>query len=294
MAFSASRTGGVAMERAAVVTVAAAVLAGAVLTRRATVWFPLARRAGVNLVATRGVPNVWLVAHLDSKSQPVSMLLRVAAVLLSALLWAALLVFAGAGPGLARGGPLAAALALAAGVAALPIVMSTVGEHSDGALDNATGVAAVIVAAEGTLSSNVGVLITSAEELGLAGARAWLASESRPRGFVINCDGVDDQGDLRCMLSPWSRSTALCCRSAAERCDLVRRVRIGRLLPGVLVDGVAFASAGWRAVTVCRGRLSTLARIHTRRDVVARLDGRGVQEAARLIAALARCVQVVS
>lgn len=295
LALVASLSGTVALERAAFATVAAAVLAGAVLARRATVWLPVGRRAGVNLVATRGAPAVWLVAHLDSKSQPVAMLLRVAAVLISALLWAALLSFAAAGLGQARGGALATGLAIAASVAALPIVLTTVGSDSDGALDNASGVAAVILAAEAAVaSSGVGVVITSAEELGLAGAHAWLSSESRLPGFVINCDGVDDSGDLRCMLSPWSRSLALCCQSAAERCSLATPVRTGRVLPGVLVDGTAFASAGWRAVTVSRGRLSALARIHTRRDVAARLDGRGVQEAALLIAALARCVQGVS
>lgn len=293
LAYAAAAVQSVALERGSISMLAMALLTGVVLARRASVWFPLARRAGINLVATRGEPRLWLVAHLDSKSQPVSILVRMAGVILSASLWVGLLMLAIAGDGLARGGTPAAAVALAACVAAMPVVLSTVGADSDGAIDNATGVAAIILAAEGGALSDVGVLITTAEELGLAGAEAWLASGKRVPGFVINCDSVDDVGDLRCMLSPWSRSTAVRCRAAAEQCGVAMRVRIGRVILGVLVDGVAFASAGWDAVTVSGGRLSTLARIHTPRDVAARVSGTGVLDAARLIVALTRSVQAL-
>ena len=45
----------------------------------------------------------------------------------------------------------------------------------------------------------MGVLLTSAEELGLAGARAWVhawAQDGRAPGVALNCDGVDDRGTL--------------------------------------------------------------------------------------------------
>jgi len=59
----------------------------------AVLTLPMARAVGVNVVATRPgrAPRAWLVAHLDSKSQPVPSLLRVIGVmmLVSALILAA-------------------------------------------------------------------------------------------------------------------------------------------------------------------------------------------------------------
>jgi hypothetical protein len=58
--------------------------------------------------------------------------------------------------------------------------------------------------------------------------------------------------------------------------------------PGVLMDAVAFDAAGWAALTVSRGTWGSLARVHTRRDTLARLTGEGVPEAAGVLARLAR------
>jgi hypothetical protein len=125
------------------------------------------------------------------------------------------------------------------------------------------------------------VLLTSAEELGLAGARAWV--RGRPAAVALNCDGVDDAGTLTCMYSG---------RAPAGLLDALRQVagdagdavRVRRLLPGILVDGVALADAGWAVITVSRGTLRTLARIHTSADVESRFArdrDRGGRRAAR-------------
>jgi hypothetical protein len=55
-----------------------------------------------------------------------------------------------------------------------------------------------------------------------------------------------------------------------------------------MADSVAFADLGIQAITISRGTLSTLARIHTRRDYSNDLTGRGVAEAAHLLAASTR------
>jgi hypothetical protein len=70
---------------AAVVVALALVVAVAVV--RGVVDAPVMRRRGVNIEATRGAssPQLWLVAHLDSKSQPVPMLVRVAGVIVLAV-----------------------------------------------------------------------------------------------------------------------------------------------------------------------------------------------------------------
>jgi hypothetical protein len=60
------------------------------------------------------------------------------------------------------------------------------------------------------------------------------------------------------------------------------------MIPGILADSIAFSDLGIDAVTVSRGTLSTLARIHTRRDNSAVLTGEGVAEASRFLSDLAR------
>ena len=57
-----------------------------------------------------------------------------------------------------------------------------------------------------------------------------------------------------------------------------------RLLPGVLVDGVALADAGWQVITISHGSLRTLGRIHTPSDSRAALRGDAIPAAAALIA----------
>ena len=274
--------------------------AGVWAARRGVVDAPLLRRRGTNLVARRGVdatardgtgasgrPAVWLVAHLDSKSQPVPIALRAGGIAASAALWLAAaavaiaqLTGADVGDGAWRW---VAALGIVAGA---PVVASVVGSASPGALDNASGVATVLLAAS-ALPRDVplGVLLPSAEELGLAGARAWAREEGRGAGLAINCDGVDDSGVLTLMYT--GRRPVRLLR-AGERAGAAAgvRPRPRRLLPGILTDGVALADAGWEAVTVSKGALRTLARIHTPLDVSARLEGRGIAVAARVIAGM--------
>jgi acetylornithine deacetylase/succinyl-diaminopimelate desuccinylase-like protein len=265
---------------------------GAWAARHGVLRAPALRRTGVNLVATRGgaIPQVWLMAHLDSKSQPVPIGLRAVGVMGTIVAWAGALALAttqslttstGA-PGL---WPWVAALGLVAGV---PVAASIVTAHSPGALDDASGVATVLLAAAHMPddAGPLGVLLTSAEELGLAGGRAWAAQwreSGRAAGVVLNVDGVDDAGALTVMTgarAPAPATAAL--REAAHRAQAPLTVR--RLVPGILVDAVALADAGWAAVTLSRGSWRTLARIHTPRDTVDRLDGRGIAEAATVLA----------
>ncbi len=260
--------------------------AGSWVSRRGILSLPLVRCRSVNLVATRGgrPPVVWLMAHLDSKSQPVPIAVRAAGVIGTLTTWVvtgSLLVAGAAGLGFAT--ELWWVLLAAGAASAIPIVASTVGDRSNGALDNASGVAAVLGAAAllptGSAES-VGVVITSAEELGLAGARAW--SAGRAPAVAINCDSVDDGGEIVVMYSG-RRPGELLGRltDAAEPGD---PVRVRRLVPGILADHVALTEAGWSAVTVSRGSVRTLHRIHTRSDNLAHLRGDGLMQLSRLLA----------
>jgi hypothetical protein len=239
---------------------------------------PVMRRAGVNIEATRGPSpaKLWLVAHLDSKSQPVPMLVRVAGVVVLAvgLVGVALSL-------LVRPSAAVAALVVA-WVGGLPLMLSVVGERSAGALDNASGVAAVLDAAAALSPAlPIGVLISDAEELSLAGARAW--ARSRPAGVALNCDSIDDGGPLTAMFTrrrPSRLLSTLAEASAASK----ETLRIRRLLPGILTDSVALADAGWETLTLSRGTLRTLLRIHTSRDNLQSMRGVGIAGAARVLA----------
>jgi len=264
-----------------VVAFARSMLGDAVLT------VPLLRATSVNLVATRpGVtPRAWLVAHLDSKSQPVPSLARVAGVtLLVAALVLALLATAlqlTSFPHRTAWWAAVAAALLGAG----PVLASVVGARSPGALDNASGVSAVLAAAERlNADAAVGVLLPSAEELGLAGARAWVRGKAP--GVALNCDGVDDEGELMIMHDS---------NSPADVIDVIlataaRPPRVRRMPLGLLTDSVALTDAGWRAVTLSRGSLASLRRVHTPQDSLAALRGDGVDEMADLLARAAEAL----
>ena len=250
---------------------------------------PWRRALATNLVATRGgsAPRVWLVAHLDSKSQPIPSLLRVAGVVTLATavaitLAAVVLTLAGA--------PVRMLWwigAMLAAVGGVPVLASAIGNDSHGALDNASGVATVLEAVRSSPRDvPIGVLLPSAEELGLAGARAWVRDRRGEQGIAINCDGVDDGGALTIMYSGMPSTELVdAIRDAAEEPARVRRMPLGLLL-----DSVALTAAGWRSVTVSRGSFASLRRVHMRADSLERLRGDGISTTARVLARAAEAL----
>lgn len=266
----------------------ALMLASGDAKRRWTAQLPFQRARSINLEARRGNPGVWLIAHIDSKSQTVPMLVRIAssvglAVTTGLALLVLLLSLADAGR-FASAWP---ALQIATVVSVLPSILCFVRNDSHGALDNASGVAAVLMASRtASKDTDLGFLITSGEELGLAGARVWAAGAT-PGMLVINCDTLDDMGRWRCMYTG-ARPRRIVAAAETIAGTLGLKLTIGRLIPGILADSMAFADLGIAAVTVSRGTLSTLARIHTRRDTSTALTGSGVTEAAALLSALAK------
>ena len=274
------------------IAVGSAVIAGlcGFILLRGTAKLPTWRMSASNLIGLREnaveEPRVWLVAHIDSKSQTIGMLLRVASLMTAA----ALLVLTIAS--MIRQSALmsdelalmrSAYLAMFTALSILPFAFCFVTNKSRGALDNASGVAAALLAAEALPRDlNVGVLISSAEELGLAGASAFAARRSRP-GIAINCDTVDRAGAFVCMTSGSGKAA----RSAMARAavSVGQRVKIRDTIPGILTDSVALARAGWDTCTLSRGNLGTLRRVHTSGDEPGRIDGTGIALAARILAA---------
>jgi hypothetical protein len=252
---------------------------------------PLQRERSVNLVATRGAaaPRVWLVAHLDSKSQPLPTLARVIGIALLAssivlALASALLQLAGLPHRMGWWG------AIVPVMIGMPLVVaSVVRAGSCGAVDNASGVATVLLAATRVRPGvPIGVLLPSAEELGLAGARAWARrwGTQHDAGIALNCDGVDDHGELTIMYSG-TVPTALI---ETLRGVATPALRARRMPLGMLTDSVALADRGWTSATVSRGSVATLRRIHTSGDSLASLMGTGLDSAATLLARAAEAL----
>ena len=264
-------------------------VSGVWLARRGVLRMPLLREKGVNVEATRSSDvRVWLCAHLDSKSQPIPTLARALGISLeSAGALVTLLLAVGAALGMRAAFDVWVAAAAVTLVGAAPVVMSVVGGRSPGALDNASGVATVLATArELNDVEEVGVLLTDAEELGLAGAHAWAAS--RTPAVVLNCDGVDDTGPITIMF-PRGRGAASLRSAIARAASIVDVAHRARGIPiGLLTDSVAFAQHGSASVTFSRGSWSSLARVHSQRDDLSRLEGHGIPDVARLMAATAR------
>ncbi len=228
---------------------------------------------GVNLIARPAGPStrppVWLVAHYDSKGQPISMAVRLIGFGLLVIGLLALLVKPIAGIGI---------FAMALGI----LSQNRVNDNSPGALDNATALVAIFMTLDQLLpASNVGVIFPDAEEYGLVGARA-LASDRAAllaETSVINLDGLDDTG----------RATAFMHRTGPVGSSLVTalKARRWRWLP-VIVDGLALWHAARECVTIMKGNWRTMTIVHRPADTPSRvrLDG-----AALVAAGLARVLR---
>jgi hypothetical protein len=286
---------GIAIVALIAIAVVTGILGGYLL--RGVLRFNVMRRSSANLLAQRSVtdePKVWLVAHTDSKSQTIPMLVRVASIAAAGLFFAiqlaTLIIVWIESRGFANFPIELHTLAESAGyltaIAIVPVILCFISNKSPGALDNATGVAAVLVA--GSMiphDRNVGIVLTSGEELGLAGARAFVASRTT-KGIAINCDTIDNSGKFIAMRH--RRGESLVTRIAGVASTLGERVRVRPLIRGILTDGVAFGEAGWDSCTLSRGNIGTLAFVHTSRDRPERIVGTGIATAARILAATAQ------
>jgi hypothetical protein len=244
--------------------------------------FPRGRMEGVNILARAGAkrPRWIIVAHRDSKSQLVPIALRIAAAAVAGIVW--LLMLGGILLAIFNVNTLFTAFPVAApGIAAgFVLILCVTGNDSAGALDNASGVAALLGIAAGERGSDdVAFLVTDAEEFGLAGASAIAGSLAWAEA-VINLDGLDDHGPFR-VLGRYGTprrggapqiETAL--RAAAADADLP--LRASPVPRGLLLDHLAFARAGIPALTVMRGTWISMARVHRPGDRLERLDGDGV------------------
>ncbi len=236
--------------------------------------------SGINLMARPVGPSahrpVWLVAHYDSKGQPISMftrLLCVVTVLVALLtLWVSAILTDSS-----RWAFLFFVVVLAASW-----VLNRVNDNSPGAVDNATALIAVFMTLDQLPpTAAVGVIFPDAEEYGLVGARALAAEHADlfVDAALINLDGLDDIGRPTAFLHrPGPIATAV-----AE----ALKARQWRWLP-VIVDGIALKRVSRECVSILKGNWRTMRVIHRPEDAAARvrLDG-----AAIVAAGLARVLR---
>ena len=274
------------------VLLAALLLAGGAATvgRRLLDRAPRALHDGTNLLALpRGRPKYLIVAHRDSKSQPVPLALRGPAIAAALLTWACLLVLAVVALARPVAPALAAAVAFAGAAAGLVLALCRVGNNSPGALDNASGVATLLgIAQEQHQAGDVALLVTDAEELGLAGSRAMARSGLPAVSGAINLDGIDDAGPFYLMERfGWprtgGRAPVLVTALLRAGDDLKLDVRRRDTPFGVMLDHMPLVSAGTPALTIMRGSASSLRRVHRPGDDLASLRGQGIAPAIRLV-----------
>jgi hypothetical protein len=250
----------------------------------------LGSMAGENMLAQRpgARPRYIVMAHRDSKSQPVPLAFRGPAIVLGVLAWFALLIGALAHTARPLPALLIIVLGVVAGLSGLVLVLCWVDNRSPGALDNASGVVTALgIAARERDAGDVAFLITDAEELGLAGARA--AAPHLPPVFgVINLDGIDDDGPFY-VLERFGiiRKKGLAPHLAAallEEADARSETANRRDLPfGIPVDHMPVVTAGIPALTLMRGSVRSLQRVHRPADDLDRLQGDGIRRAVDLV-----------
>jgi hypothetical protein len=240
--------------------------------------FPLRGRPsaeGINLIAVRPRTRVatWLTAHYDSKGQPLSMASRLSWVGATVVSLAAASVATVAGPdGVWWWIP---PLVLTGGF----FVLNAVTDRSPGAVDNASGLLAVLATLDALApDSRVGAIFLDAEELGLVGASALVRERANLLGdtAVINFDGLDDRGAVVAFV----HKSGSVVGAVAARLGARRRGR----LP-VLVDGIPLARVARECMTIMKGGWATMRVVHTPRDTPERMTLAGLREVSHAVAA---------
>lgn len=263
----------------------------AALSNTLTDLLPFGRITGNNMLAARpgAVPRYIFMAHLDSKSQPVPLAFRGPAIIVAMLAWGAFVVYAMLGllDAVWIRSDLTTVLAVVSAAAGLLLIFCWTGNTSPGALDNASGLATVLGIAEAERDrDDVAFLITDAEELGLVGARA-IAPKLNPVFGVINIDGIDDDGPFYVLEKfgmPPRHIAPHLVASILKTADEMQLPAQRRNVPfGLMLDHLPIARADLPAVTLMRGSVASLRRVHRPADNTHRMTGAGIETAVQLL-----------
>jgi hypothetical protein len=236
---------------------------------------------------------IYLVAHYDSKSQSISLPMRIFSLILAlgaTLVLALELIFR------FNKNFLDINLHLCFIIASLAIIrlfIVSTDNKSSGGLDNAGSVGVVLELAR-VFSQHplpgirLKYLFTGAEELGLVGASQYTAEhagEWEPKStYFINLDGVGIKGRLALLGQNDPRLAEKLVKMAY---GLHIRLKKWWLLPGLLVDHIPFTKRKFPATTLACVAVNSLF-IHTRYDTISLVDKAGLQEVGKIIEAWIR------
>jgi hypothetical protein len=243
-----------------------------------------------------GGTQLILIAHYDTKSQAMPLVVRIALFVVGiggSAVFAILVLASTFYPPLAVVAQMVGVLSILAGI---PLWFLNQGNASPGAIDNASGTGVVLHLAEALACHpevcrqiGLSILITSAEELSTMGAVAFVR-RNRPqlshqakmgRLYVLNFDGPGVDGKLTWAGKERSRDQATdpslysLATQACKELDLP----LGRFnLPGALFDHIPFSNLGMDAGSLIAVGRDSL-KVHTPQDTPDRLDARGFDQA---------------
>jgi hypothetical protein len=221
-------------------------------------------------------PTVILVAHYDSKSQTLPLIIRMICVIVPIVCCAILLVFMLVTiAGMSIPHRLMMFFFALAMVFLIIQIVSWNSNRSPGAIDNASGVA-VLLALVSELPSrlaekvNLIFLASGAEELGLMGAKAFIrtyASQLNPeRSLMVNFDSLGIGGGVIMIGSRRFKKTG----QVEQIRNLFRQAGLGfrfmSFMIGAGMDHIPFCRAGFSAMSFTQTSLRTGLRIHSTTD----------------------------
>ncbi|KAF0243569.1 MAG: hypothetical protein FD180_3264 [Planctomycetota bacterium] len=237
-----------------------------------------------------GAPLLVFVAHYDTKSQNISMTLRVALFALLGFAGTATVQLAFLRLWLGWPHPAAIHACFAATLAvAIPLFALRTGNASPGALDNACGLATLVEMSRLwrdlplSWKARAIFLSPSAEEHGLVGSRLWTARHAgellgEPKCRILNLDGCATAGRFFVIPAVGPVADAFVA-SARSLFHSIRRIPLG---VGLLADHVPFVEAGLACATLfAHGRGTS--RIHTAGDSADLLEDAGFEAAGQVV-----------
>ena len=247
-------------------------------------------RRSQNIVATLSAHEkaeryLYLVAHYDSKSQSLPILLRAFCLLLAAVasVWLGFSYFYFSEETLNIFPSWRADFALALTlVGMIPILLLKTGNLSPGGLDNAGSLGVLLNLADvlkqkRPLHSQVTFLFTGAEEIGLQGAFSFLQRHEdqiqKEKSYFLNLDSVGVEGATRIFFRkgalPIGREPLFVSRM--KKIGQPFGIETGSSSFGIMMDHQALLEKGYRAVSLaCASR--KILNVHTARDTADQLE----------------------
>lgn len=263
-------------------------------------------RRSQNIVATLAAQDrpgqyIHLVAHYDSKSQSLPILLRAFCLFVAtvASLWLGISYFCLSRETLSffpswRVDP---ALALAL-LGMIPILLLKTGNLSPGGLDNAGSLGVLLHLADvlkqkRPLRSQLTFLFTGAEEVGLQGAFAYLQRHKNEieteKSYFLNLDSVGVKSATRIFFRKGALPIAREPLFVSRMKEIAKPfgIRTGSFSFGIMMDHQALLERGYRAVSLACASRKILS-VHTAGDTANRLEEEGMEEAGKFLLAWIR------